>query len=159
PEEGGYYAWVKRALGPFWGFQEAWLSLAASVFDMAIYPTLFLLYLERLWPALAGDERLRLALGAAMIFACGAWNLRGARAVGWSAAALTLALLAPFAVLTVAGFTRPSPATSPAAAPTGIWGGVLVAMWNYMGWDNASTVAGEVDRPQRTYPLAMLTTV
>jgi amino acid transporter len=34
-------------------------------------------------------------------------------------------------------------------------GGVLVAMWNYMGWDNVSTVAGEVDRPQRTYPLAM----
>jgi amino acid transporter len=39
PEEGGYYAWVRRALGPFWGFQEAWLSLAASIFDMAIYPT------------------------------------------------------------------------------------------------------------------------
>jgi amino acid transporter len=28
-------------------------------------------------------------------------------------------------------------------------------MWNYMGWDYGSTVAGEVDRPQRTYPLAM----
>jgi amino acid transporter len=28
-------------------------------------------------------------------------------------------------------------------------------MWNYMGWDNASTIAGEVERPQRTYPLAM----
>src|ERR1051326_4052597 len=41
PEEGGYYVWVRRALGPFWGFQEAWLSLLASVFDMAIYPTLF----------------------------------------------------------------------------------------------------------------------
>jgi amino acid transporter len=24
-----------------------------------------------------------------------------------------------------------------------------------MGWDNATTIAGEVDRPQRTYPLAM----
>ena len=36
-----------------------------------------------------------------------------------------------------------------------ILGGVLVAMWNYMGWDNASTVAGEVENPQRTYPLAM----
>ena len=32
-------------------------------------------------------------------------------------------------------------------------------MWNYMGWDNASTIAGEVDRPQRTYPLAMLVSV
>src|SRR5215467_12630870 len=32
PDEGGFYAWVRRAMGPFWGFQEAWLSLAASVF-------------------------------------------------------------------------------------------------------------------------------
>src|SRR5690242_8687127 len=41
PEEGGFYVWVRRAMGPFWGFQEAWLSLVASIFDMAIYPTLF----------------------------------------------------------------------------------------------------------------------
>jgi amino acid transporter len=31
-------------------------------------------------------------------------------------------------------------------------------MWNYMGWDNAATVAGEVERPGRTYPLAMIIT-
>src|ERR1700751_2436225 len=48
PAEGGFYVWVRRALGPFWGFQEAWLSLAASIFDMAIYPTLFISYLARL---------------------------------------------------------------------------------------------------------------
>ncbi len=47
PAEGGYYAWVRRGLGNFWGFQEAWLSLAASIFDMAIYPTLFVGYLTR----------------------------------------------------------------------------------------------------------------
>jgi amino acid transporter len=52
PEEGGFYVWVQRAMGPFWGFLEAWLSLAASVFDMAIYPTLFTAYLSRLSPAL-----------------------------------------------------------------------------------------------------------
>ena len=38
-------------------------------------------------------------------------------------------------------------------------GAVLIAMWNYMGWDNTSTIAGEVDRPQRTFPLAMLISV
>ncbi|MDP9001980.1 MAG: amino acid permease, partial [Myxococcota bacterium] len=50
PDEGGYYAWVRRAMGKFWGFQEAWLSLVASIFDMAIYPTLFVTYLNRLFP-------------------------------------------------------------------------------------------------------------
>jgi len=32
-------------------------------------------------------------------------------------------------------------------------------MWNYMGWDNASTIATEVEKPQRTYPRAMLLSV
>jgi amino acid transporter len=36
---------------------------------------------------------------------------------------------------------------------------VLVAMWNYMGWDNASTVAREVENPPVTYPRAMLIAV
>jgi amino acid transporter len=50
PVEGGYYGWVRRGLGNFWGFQEAWLSLAASIFDMAIYPTLFVFYLKQMSP-------------------------------------------------------------------------------------------------------------
>src|SRR5271156_5252379 len=37
PVEGGYYCWVRRALGSFWGFQEAWLSLGAGGFGMGIY--------------------------------------------------------------------------------------------------------------------------
>src|SRR5438876_12294150 len=40
PVEGGFYVWVRRALGPFWGYQEGWLSLSASIFDMALYPTI-----------------------------------------------------------------------------------------------------------------------
>ena len=63
PEEGGYFAWVKRAMGPFWGFQEAWLSLAASVFDMAIYPTLFALYLARLFSGAGGGDTRRCSWG------------------------------------------------------------------------------------------------
>ena len=40
-----------------------------------------------------------------------------------------------------------------------IIGGLLIAMWNYMGWDNASTIAAEVKQPQRTYPRAMMAAV
>ena len=157
PDEGGYYAWVRRALGRFWGFQEAWLSLVASVFDMAIYPTLFTLYLGKLWPALAVG-RVPIVVGAAMIASCALWNLRGAGSVGRGAVVMTVALLLPFAALILMALTHAPVAPPPAAATatTGLWGGVLVAMWNYMGWDNASTIAAEVDRPQRSYPLAML---
>ena len=94
PEEGGYYVWVKRALGPFWGFEEAWLSMCASVFDMAIYPTLFVLYLGRLWPGVASGP-VALAIGVGVVVVCAAMNLRGARAVGGASEWLAVLLLGP----------------------------------------------------------------
>ncbi len=160
PAQGGYYVWVSRALGPFWGFQEAWLSLVGSIFDMAIYPTLFVGYLEHFAPAATAGGK-GLGIGIALIAAAAAWNMLGAKTVGGSSVVMGLVLLAPFLVLTVYAFFH-------RAAPGGhtvplhhvdFLGGVLVAMWNYMGWDNASTVADEVDRPQRTYPRAMAAAV
>jgi amino acid transporter len=162
PAEGGYYVWVRRALGPFWGFQEAWLSLAASVFDMAIYPVLFVLYLSRVAPALTAGPRATL-WALAVVLLCTAWNLRGANSVGQGSVAIFVVLLAPFAVLIAAGFWQGfaehahvlTLLRAPVAAPS-LAGAVSVALWNYMGWDNASTIAQEVESPQRNYPRAML---
>ena len=173
PQEGGYYCWVRRALGPFWGFQEAWLSLAASVFDMAIYPVIFVLYLSRVAPALTAGARGTL-WELAVVVACAAWNLRGAKAIGEGSIGFFAVLLAPFVVLVAAGFWKGlfAHATgmltlgdrlrhslillrAPVAAPS-VAGAVSIALWNYMGWDNASTVAQEVEDPQHNYPRAML---
>jgi amino acid transporter len=147
-------------MGPFWGFQEAWLSLAASVFDMAIYPSLFVKYLSGLWDP-AKDDFTGWAIKVAMITVCVLGNIRGARTVGRSSVLLTIAMLGPFAVLAVLAVARPPlPPDAPAnPAEFAYFAGIFAAMWNYMGWDNASTVAGEVERPQRTYPLAMTSTL
>jgi len=162
PEDGGFYVWVRRALGPFWGFQEAWLSLAASVFDMAIYPTLFVLYLGQLFPAWTVGWH-AIAWELALVALCCAWNLLGAPAVGEGSLVLSLALLAPFAIVVVVAAWHGShlPAHRAWNVPgtdATLTTALLVAMWNYMGWDNASTVAREVDHPQRNYPRAMLAT-
>jgi amino acid transporter len=160
PEEGGFYVWVRRAMGPFWGYQEAWLSLAASIFDMAIYPTLFILYLTRLFPSwTAGWHATAWELG--LIALCCVWNLLGAPAVGDGSVALAILLLAPFAVLVVValwhGAHFPNHRSWLSHGTEGsLSTAVLVGMWNYMGWDNASTVAREVDNPRRNYPRAML---
>jgi amino acid transporter len=160
PADGGFYVWVRRAMGPFWGYQESWLSLSASVFDMAIYPAFAVTYLTKFDPALTAGWR-GYAWSLAVVALCCAWNLRGAPAVGEGSVWMSVALLAPFAVLIAIGLWR-----GIAAHPAVQWGGpgsstamstaILVAMWNYMGWDNASTVAEEVENPQRTYPRAML---
>lgn len=157
PEEGGYYAWVRRALGPFWGFQEAWLSLAASIFDMAIYPTMFVLYLGRWIPELGGGWP-GLAMGVAMIAACVWWNLRGAVAVGRAAFLLGLVILVPFAALAASALSHGS-APPQVTRDATFLGTISIAMWNYMGWDNAATFANEVERPQRNYPVAILVTL
>ncbi len=156
PDEGGFYIWVKRSMGPFWGYQETWLSLVGSFFDMAIYPTLFVAYLGRLVPGV-DQGHWKTILGLAMIAICTIWNICGTRAVGEGSIYLGFLLLSPFAVLVVFAFLHRSPAGVSHAAlwHADILGGILIAMWNFMGWDNVSTIGGEVDRPQRTYPLAM----
>lgn len=157
PEEGGFYVWVRRGLGPFWGYQETWLSLAGSVFGLAIYPNLFVAYLGQLAPEMVKGHR-GLALGFGMIALCTIWNLTGSRVVGDGSILLNIALLAPFAVLIVMAIAERHPGI-PKATPlqhADLMGGILIAMWNYMGWDNMSTVAGEVQDPQRTYSRTML---
>ncbi len=151
PAEGGFYVWVKRALGPFWGFQEAWLSLAASVFDMAAYPAIFVLSLGQLWPT-ALHNPYRVLIPAAVIFGCVAWNLLGASAVGTGSILFGIALLTPFAAMVALAPHREFP---PAAPHVAWYSGLIIAMWNLMGWDNASTVAQEVENPQKTYPRTM----
>jgi amino acid transporter len=162
PNEGGYYSWVRRAMGDFWGFQEAWLSLAASKFDMAIYPTLFVAYLTRLFPWFSVGYR-GIMVAVAIVLVCALLNIAGVKAVSDTSLWLFLALSAPFAaVVVLAPFKYHgliNAVTTPTTSTVDMIGGLLICMWNYMGWDNASTIATEVDNPQRTYPRAMLTAV
>jgi amino acid transporter len=162
PHEGGYYAWVRRALGNFWGFQEAWLSLVASIFDMAIYPTLFVAYLTRMFPWFQQGHR-GWMVGLSVVIACAILNMAGVKVVSTTSLWLFFALSAPFvAIVVLAPFKLGALAnavTRPTTSTVDILGGLLICMWNYMGWDNASTIATEVERPQRTYPRAMLATV
>jgi amino acid transporter len=163
PAEGGYYAWVRRGLGNFWGFQEAWLSLVASIFDMAIYPTLFVAYLTQIAPWFREGHR-GVMVGLFVVIACAGLNIAGIRVVGITSLWLFFLLSMPFALIVLL-----SPFKLAASAPVapvastvgtvGLLGGILIAMWNYMGWDNASTIAQEVERPQRTYPKAMIAAV
>ena len=160
PDDGGFYVWVRRALGPFWGYQESWFSLAASIFDMALYPSIFVLYLGTFDPALTFGWR-EYAWKLGVVALCCAWNLLGAPEVGEDSVWLFALLFAPFAMLVTLGVwhgfaSHPSIDWTTHAPKVGFSTALLVALWNYMGWDNASTVAHEVENPQRNYPRAML---
>jgi amino acid transporter len=98
-----------------------------------------------------------------VVVGCAVLNLSGIRVVGITSLWLFFCLSAPFALVVMLSPLKVGALGDahgvPAATGVGLLGGVLVAMWNYMGWDNASTIAQEVERPQRTYPRAMIAAV
>src|SRR5262245_10256537 len=104
PAEGGYYVWVRRAFGRFFGFWNGWLSWVYSLVDMAIYPVLMIQYLRFFvpdLPALGGS-----LVSLAMIWGSTWMNLRGTRVVGAASGGFVLAVLAPVAVLAVVALAR-----------------------------------------------------
>jgi amino acid transporter len=159
PVEGGYYRWVQRAFGPFWGFQNGWLTWMYSLVDMAIYPKLFVTYLGYFAPSLS--PAVVWIIGLFVIWVPTSLNLLGARRVGGSSVLAGTFIIAAFLAL---AFVSLGHATHvpwhPFAAPgksgmSGLAVGLSIALWNYIGWDNASTVQGEVEDATRSYPRAL----
>lgn len=52
PENSGFVAWVTAAFGPWWGFQEGFWKWLSGVTDNAVYPVIFLTYLQQVVPVL-----------------------------------------------------------------------------------------------------------
>ncbi|MDE3181187.1 MAG: APC family permease [Acidobacteriota bacterium] len=172
PDEGGYYIWVRRALGEFWGFQEGWWTLCYTAVDMALYPALFVDYLGYFYPSLAytGHGTASVMMGrwgvALAVIATGFFaNWLGIRVVGKSSELSMALVLGPFAVITAIAFSRSGAWSSAFAAVTSGFShghsghllalGFATILWNYSGWDNVSTFAGEVKDARRSYPFAL----
>jgi len=163
PEEGGYYRWVRRAFGEFWAFQNGWATWLYSLVDMAIYPVLFNLYLGWFFPGLSVQHHWFISL--AVIWGATGINLRGALPVGRVSIAAGMFVLGGFLVVALFALPRVQhvPWTPFVASGANIGAGLAVglstALWNYIGWDNASTVQGEVIDASRSYPRALVVTL
>jgi amino acid transporter len=159
PEEGGYYRWVDRAFGRFWAFQNGWLTWMYSLVDMAIYPVLFNQYLRYFAPGLS--SRLEWIVSLAVIWGATAINLRGSVRVGRTSVIAGSFIMIGFLALAIASLPhathvpwRPF-ASEQGHGMSGLAVGLSIALWNYIGWDNASTVQGEVRDASRSYPRAL----
>ena len=159
PMEGGYYRWVQRAFGPFWAFQNGWLTWMYSLVDMAIYPKLFVTYLAWFAPGLSPS--IVWVIGLLVIWGATALNLAGAARVGRSSVVAGSFVIAGFLAIAIAALPHATRVPwQPFAAPgrsgtSGLAVGLSIALWNYIGWDNASTVQGEVHHASSSYPRAL----
>ena len=161
PEEGGYYAWTRRAMGEFWGFQCGWWSWTCQWVDSAVYIALVQGYVATWWPQLNGLELW--LIGAALIAVFAYINIRGLNIIALSSVIFTIIIVAPFLVLIVLGpralarrarGSRSCRTGRASSSSTNL--GLAVGVWMYSGYDSMSTLAGEIENPRRLIPKALM---
>ncbi|CAN1141407.1 Probable polyamine transporter At3g19553 [Linum perenne] len=156
PENGGYVIWISSAFGPFWGFQEGFWKWFSGVMDNALYPVLFLDYLKHSFPIfnlMVARIPALLGITASLTYL----NYRGLHIVGFSAVSLAAFSLLPFVVMGFLSIPRIQPRQW-LVVDFGMvdWRGFFNTMfWNLNYWDKASTLAGEVENPSKTFPKAL----
>jgi amino acid transporter len=159
PVEGGFYRWVRAGFGDFWGFLAGWWNWCASFVLGGVYAVLFSDYLVFFFPSMTGWKHYLVSL---TLIAVIAWiNVRGIQMVGTVATALELFILLPVATMCAIAVTKWHhnpfvPLVPPHVPPFQVFGvGLALGIWLYSGYEQMSSVAEEVDNPQRSYPIAL----
>lgn len=151
PQEGGYYKWVQRGMGEFWGFQAGWWRTCSIYIDSTGYIVLAVGYITTMFP-LTGIYEYLLKFAFILFFTF--INLRGIKDVGRFSAIFSVIVFIAFLIITVMGFANwhynpMLPFIPPGeTVPTSIGLGLAIAMWMYAGYESMSTIAGEIEDPQ-----------
>lgn len=159
PVEGGFYRWVRASHGDFWGFQTGWWNWSASWLLSASYAVLFADYLANYFPGLVGWKHYLVSLALIALFAY--INIRGIQLVGVVATVLGICILVPVVLecaIAVGKWQHNPfhPMIPPHVPPFQIFGvGLALGLWLYSGYEQCSSVAEEIENPQRSYPLAL----
>ncbi len=160
PITGGYYQWVKKALGLRWAFYEGWWTWLYTFVDLAIYPVLFTEYAAFFFPEI---QAYKIPVCLFIIWSSAGLNILGIVPVGKISMLLAALVLAPFIILFYVAFAHHAGAfTFPTLSLKGVGFSSLglalyTIMWNFIGWDNVTTYAEEVNKPVRTYLISIFT--
>mmetsp|Transcript_22684 Transcript_22684/g.27406 ORF Transcript_22684/g.27406 Transcript_22684/m.27406 type:complete len:525 (-) Transcript_22684:269-1843(-) len=164
PDMGGHIIWVDRAFGSFWGILNGQLSVCTNAFDNALYPVMFVDYLEGAVVATTGKGfslAAEITIRFAIMILVTVINIKGADIVGDATMLFGGIVLAPFIVMMAMGLPQVLTQWSvleddEESMKTHNWGVFLmIILWNTCGFDNAGACAGEVKDPGRTYPRAL----
>jgi len=156
PVTGGYYQWVKRALGIRWAWYEGWWTWLYTFVDLAIYPVLFVEYASFLFPEIA---QYKIPICLAIIWSGAGLNILGIVPVGRISMILSVTVVVPFLILFAINLSNQTSFHLPSLSLKGlgyssVGMGLYTVMWNFIGWDNTTTYAEEVNRPVKTYLLS-----
>jgi len=159
PVEGGFYRWVRASFGNFWGFLAGWWNWSASWLLGGSYAVLFSDYLTAYFPSLVGWKHYLVSV--ALISLLAYINIRGIALAGAVATVLEFSVLVPVLLLCVIAATKwhhnpVHPFVPPHVPPFQVFGvGLALGLWLYSGYEQCSSVAEEIENPQRSYPRAL----
>ena len=159
PVQGGFYRWTREAFGDFWGFLAGWWNWCASFLLGALYAVLFTDYLAFYFPQLTGWRHFLVAVS--VIAVIGYINVRGIRLVGKVATVLEIGILLTVLLMCIMSvrlwhynpFLPVIPPHKPVFQVFGV--GFALGLWLYSGYEQVSSVAQEVENPQKSYPRAL----
>ncbi|CAK9327917.1 unnamed protein product [Citrullus colocynthis] len=162
PGNGGFVIWAERAFGPFWGSLMGTWKILSGVINIAAYPVLCINYIQRIAPALqSGWPRRAAILASSVVLAV--LNYIGLTIVGYVAVALAFLSILPFIIMTLIAIPKIKPHRWGNLGDKGVkkdWNLYLNTLfWNLNFWDNVSTLAGEVEKPKKTFPIALFVSV
>ncbi|HML36333.1 MAG TPA: APC family permease [Bacillota bacterium] len=151
PDECGFYRWVQRALGEFWGFQIGWLKNIGIYINVAVFIVLATNYIA----SFAGLTNLQSYIVKVVLIVIFTWiNLRGIKDVAIVSTIISGAILIAFAGITIIGFMHFSQNPFEPVVATGqtvvgsIGSSIAIGMWMYAGYESMSSLAGELENPQ-----------
>ena len=170
PEQGGIYAWVRRAFGPLHGFIAGWCMWVNNLF---YFPSLllfaaanFALVVAADGAALTDNRLYSIVFVLGFLWLCTGLNILGLEAGKWLQHVGSIATWIPAALLIVCGavaFATFGSATSFSPSELVPREDLLTTMslWSSMcfafsGFEIASMVGQEIKNPRRTIPLAII---
>ncbi|PIN17174.1 Amino acid transporter [Handroanthus impetiginosus] len=162
PGNGGFVIWADRAFGPFFGSLMGTWKFLSGVINIAAFPALCIDYLKRIFPIFSSGLPSYLAILVSTLM-LSFLNYTGLTIVGYVAVGLGIVSLAPFIIMSLIAIPQIHPHRWISLGQKGVkkdWNLFFNTLfWNLNFWDNVSTMAGEVDNPQKTFPLALFCAV
>ncbi|KAI5675120.1 hypothetical protein M9H77_06070 [Catharanthus roseus] len=159
PGNGGFVIWADRAFGSFWGSLMGTWKFLSGVINIAAFPAMCIDYLEKIFPVFGSGLPRKMAILVSTLL-LSFLNYTGLNIVGYASVALGLISLSPFILMSLIAIPKIHPHRWISLGQKGVkkdWNLFFNTLfWNLNFWDNVSTMAGEVDKPQKTFPLGLL---
>ena len=161
PAAGGPYVYLREAYGRPLAFLFGWMWLLTTPISWAAQSLMFAEYLGYFVPIRVAVQHV---IAAGLVILVGAANYRsvklGAVIQNVSTGAKILAIVGLSAAIFAfapGGHANPLRVEPMGAANwSGIGIGLIAALWAYDGWENLTTLSGEVKNPQRNLPIALI---